>query len=288
MKSFAVILGTFLSVFVSQFAFAQAQILNGNTLAPTQIEDALARVKPGSIVVLGEQHGTVPQPLFQVQVMETIRKMGMHVSVGMEFLNYPYQSLVDQYRAGTLAEPDFLKQIKWNGFPYDSYRQQILFPKVGDGTTIALNAPAALTSKVAKTGLASLTPDEAAWLPPQFQKGNDLYLERFKEVMGSHLPTPDALDRYFTAQSIWDDSMAWKATDFIKANPDQVLVIVVGEFHVQYGGGLPDRIKARGVSDVTTFSLVNLQGMTDAEVQTELAPSTKYGDRANFIWAGKY
>ncbi len=288
MKFLSLITSVFATLAFSGAIFGQAQILDGHNLYPVQIEKALSEIKPGSIVILGELHGTKIQPLFQVQVMETIAKMGLKVSVGMEFFNYTHQSILDQYRAGFLGELEFLKQVKWGGFSYDSYRPQVLFPKQGESTTIALNAPPFLTSKVAKTGISSLTKDEAALLPPLFQKGNDLYYQRFKIIMGDHVPNLETLGRYFEAQSIWDETMAWKASEFIKSNPDQVLVIVVGEFHVQYGGGLPDRIKARGISDVTTFSLLNLNGMNQSEIQEALAPSTAYGDRANFIWTDNY
>jgi uncharacterized iron-regulated protein len=275
-------------VLCGNLALGEPQILNGKTLAPTKIEQALSQVKPGTIVVLGEEHNTQAQPLFQIQVMAAIKKMGLPVSVGMEFLNYPFQPIVDQFIAGIIAEASFLKQILWGSFSFDSYRQQILFPKAEGSTTIALNAPATLTSKVAKLGLSSLSQEEADQLPPRFHLGNDLYFERFQEIIGSHLPNPDALDRYFAAQSIWDDTMSWKATDFIKSHPNQVLVIIVGEFHVQYGGGLPDRIKARGINDVLTFSLINTQGMNAPEIEQYLGPSKRYGERANFIWTDQY
>lgn len=288
MRLFKIFSCFFANLAFSGALFAQAQILDGHGLNAVNLESALSEVKPGGIVVLGEEHGTKVQPLFQVQVMKTLEKMGHKVSVGMEFLNYPYQPLVDQYRAGSLSEADFLAKVKWGSFSYEGYKHQILFPKAGQGTTIALNAPAALTSKVAKTGVSSLTPSEAALMPPNFQKGNDLYFDRFRITMGDHLPSQAALGRYFEAQSIWDDTMAWKATEYIKSNPDQVLVIVVGEFHVQYGGGLPDRIKARGIDNVTTFSLINLNGMTEEEIKEEIAPSAKYGDRASYIWTDNY
>ncbi|MNL08745.1 hypothetical protein D3C87_1294800 [compost metagenome] len=103
--------------------------------------------------------------------------------------------------------------------------------------------------------------------------------------MMPHLPNPEAGERYFAAQSIWDDTMAWRAAEFMKAHPEQILVIVVGEFHVQYGGGLPDRLAVRlPDAPIITFSQFNSEGMTDEEVDKEVAPSTEYGPRSQFIW----
>ncbi len=139
-------------------------------------------------------------------------------------------------------------------------------------------------SKVAKSGLDSLTAEERRLLPPQFSLGRASYKNRFLSMM-PHLPSPDAGDRYFAAQSIWDDTMAWRAVDFITAHPNQVLVVVVGEFHAQYGGGLPDRIRARAPGiRVWTFSQINTTGLTKDEVRVEITPSPSEGPRGDYLW----
>ena len=218
-----------------------------------------------------------------MQVLEILRKNGLIVSLGMEFFEEPDQQQVDDWRLGNLMESDFLAQIKWGTFPFEAYREQALFPKTSEGaTTLALNAPRNLTSKISKQGLSSLTTEEKMLLPPDFSLGNAGYFARFKKIMGNHLPNPQAVDNYFAAQSTWDEVMAFNATEYIKSHPNQVLVIVVGDFHVQYGGGLPDRLRARGAA-VTTFSLVNLEGLSNLEQRQEIEPTEEDGVRADFV-----
>lgn len=275
-----------LSVLVSACAHAQIQgIIDGESLAPVTLDQSLAQVTPGSIVIIGENHGLKTHQDQQLQIMSALRQKQLKVSVGMEFFTFTDQPFVDQYLQGHLAESDFLKQINWGSPSFDFYKSQTLFPNLNEGSqTWALNAPRKITSKVAKTGLASLDDAEKALLPPQFQVGRDSYRERFLAMM-PHLPDPAAGERYFTAQSIWDDTMAWRAVEFIKAKPDQVLIIVVGEFHVQYGGGLPDRIHARSPhTPIWTFSQINTTDLSADEVNAEIAPSPKEGPRAHLLW----
>lgn len=255
---------------------------------PVSLEQALLQVKPGDVVVLGEEHGSLEQAAQQVQVLEMLRKNGLKVSVGMEFFDFQTQGLVDQYRSGVLNENDFLTQIKWGvGFSFDAYRQQVLFPNGNEGTVIALNAPRSLTGRISKVGISGLTAEEKALLPPTWALGNDQYFERFSALMGGgHIPA-EAVNRYFEAQSTWDDTMASQAGQYIKANPSNVLVIIVGEFHVQYGGGLPDRLKVHGMNPLT-FSLVNLNGMSSEDVDSEVLPNSKYGSRADFVWTSNF
>jgi uncharacterized iron-regulated protein len=265
----------------------QEQIYEGRTLGETSLETALSTVKAGTVIVLGEHHAHAAHQKEQLQVIETLQKTGHLVSVGMEFFTYTDQSQVDLWRLGKLTEADFLAKIGWgNGFPFDFYRAQVSAPKLGTEYVVALNAPRNLTGKVAKNGLGALTAEEMKLMPPQFQVGNSRYFERFKQNVG-HLPDPAAAQNYFAAQSIWDDTMAWQVIEFFKAHPEQVLVIIVGEFHVQYGGGLPDRLQARGIRDLVTFSLVDLEGLTPDEEKQELEPSPLDGPRAHFIWASK-
>jgi uncharacterized iron-regulated protein len=285
-------ISSILGILIGLSSWAQAQevpanrIFKGGTELVT-LEAALSGLKPGQVVVLGEQHGTVVQAAQQMQVLETIKNSGLRVSLGMEFFDYTKQGIVDQYKAGQLDEATFLGQVGWGqGFSYDAYRNQVLFPEANSEYVIALNAPRSLTSRISRVGMTGLTEEEKRLLPPGWTIGNQGYFERFETVMGGHVPA-DALARYFEAQSTWDDTMAWKASEFIRLHPDQIMVIIVGEFHVQYGGGLPDRLKARGL-EVTTFSLVNLEGLTEAEQKTEVEPSSTYGSRADFVWTSRF
>ena len=260
---------------------AYSDILDGTHLSQVGLSEALQAVKPGTILVLGEIHYARPVSDGQVQVLETLRNKGFHVSVGMEFLAFDVQNSLDDYRAGKISEPEFLQKVGWGG-SFEEYRRQILFPNAGTEFTVALNAPRSLSSKIAKNGMTSLTPDEQKLLPPQFSRGNDGYFERFKQTVG-HVPA-DKLENYFMAQSLWDETMAWNAVNFINNHPDQVLVIIVGGFHVQYGGGLPDRLLKRGSNPILTMEFFNLHELSAAESAEELSPSPLYGKRADFIW----
>ena len=150
---------------------------------------------------------------------------------------------------------------------------------------MGLNLPRAVTSKISKSGIDSLLPEDLALMPPNFQLGRDSYKQRFMDAAGAHCKNPD---NCFAAQCAWDDTMAWQAVNFISTHPDQVLVVVVGEFHVQYGGGIKHRILQRlPGADVVTLSQIWAEGMTDEDVQQALEPSSVEGPRADFIWVSK-
>lgn len=279
----------FTMILASAGALGQSveHLLDGQSLQKRTLEDLLTRVKPGDVVVMGEQHAFSTHQSEQLQVLKKAREIGILASVGMEFFTYTDQPLVESWRSGGLSETQFLERIGWgSGFSFDFYRPQVQMPRLGLESLLALNAPRALTGKVAKKGLGSLDSAELALLPPHFQMGNDRYFERFKAAVG-HLPNPEAARNYFAAQSIWDDTMAWQASEFLFAHPEQVLFIIVGEFHVQYGGGLPDRLRARGIRGVHSISLINLEGMTTDEIKAAITPAGPDGARADWLFISR-
>jgi uncharacterized iron-regulated protein len=276
--------GVLVVLWVCQALSQDLGIFDGNTGDTVNVQQMVANVKPGGIVVIGEKHGVAAAQRQQLQILQALRERGLKVSVGMEFLTYPDQAKLDSYRKNEMDEETFLKAVNWGSPSYEFYKGQILFPDLAkQEQTIALNAPRFLTGKIAKQGLASLLEEERKLFPPDFELGRDSYKQRFAEVM-PHIPNPEKLDNYFAAQSLWDETMAWTATNFIKANPDHVLVIIVGEFHVEYGGGLPDRLKKRGAQQILTITQLDAEDYSEEELIEAIVPSHRFGSRSDFVW----
>jgi uncharacterized iron-regulated protein len=260
---------------------AKAQLLDGQNLSEVSIEQIKSHVTAGSVLVIGEIHDSVAHHQNQVEVLKSLNDL--RVSVGFEFFEWPNQTQVDQFTAGKISENDFLQQIGWGKIPFDLYREQALYGPAHNGYTVALNAPRTLTARISKVGLAGLTDEEKKLLPPDFKLGNANYYERFREVMGQHVPE-SAIERYFAAQSTWDDTMAHVATSFLAKFPEQALVIIVGDFHAAYDGGLPNRLRARGVKSVTVISQVVTEGLSQGEINLLVSPHPKYGPRGDYVW----
>lgn len=265
-----------------------AQFYDGTTLKTQDLSAFIEKIEPGSIVLLGEAHNLSPIRDQQMEILAGLRSRHLPVSVGLEFLNYTDQSFVNQFRSGQIDEATFKFAVKWTGYDFANYRDQLLFPLTRLGEFgLGINLSREITKQITRGGLESLTEDQKKLLPPNFEVGRDSYKARYFKAVGDHIP-PEMLENSFIAQSAWDDTMAWQATEFIKANSKQVLVIVVGEFHVQFGGGLPDRIHARLPEvKVHTLSQVWAEGLTNEEVQAELQPSGLEGPRADYIWVSR-
>lgn len=284
-------------LFSSSWAMAGAstpeagKIYNGETQKEVNLYEIVSKVEPGSVVIVSEQHDMVKHHDNQYNFLKMLghHKPGQIISVGMEFFYVGQQPFVDDYLQGKTAEKEFLEKLNWGGFSFDFYRDSVRYPLLSGGTTLAINAPRYLTRKIAKDGLDSLTEEDKLLIPEGFELGNDLYLDRFRKIFsgGGHDVPEETLMKYFTSQSLWDDTMANETAKYLEENPEHIFVIIVGDFHAAFNGGLPDRLAKRGLDKVTVISQVAVDGYTDEEKKSVIGLHPKYGKRADYIWLTK-
>ncbi len=283
MKSFLVFVIIFAKVTLGLGSFAEAlECRRGENGQKIGLEALVTEIPLGSTLFLGELHGFTSVASGQMLILDELRRQGHKVDVGLEFFTYTKQSVVDQFVQGFINESVFLSQVGWaQSMDFGFYRRQALFPRFEEGElTLAINAPQSLTRSVAKKGIDSLTEEEKKLLPPDFELGRPDYLERFREAMGGHVEEKDLL-RYFQAQSVWDETMAWQLASY---RTGHTKAVVVGEFHVQYGGGLPHRLSVRDPQmNIVTLGFMDIHNLSASEVDEALKPHIKWGVREDFI-----
>lgn len=251
---------------------------SGDHQQQLSLEHWISQIQPGEVLLIGEQHYQTDVAQQIQLILEELVRQGHQVSIGMEFIDYLSQESLDRYLHQQISEEVFLKEVSWGG-DFNFYREIVQFPiKQNRGYTWGINAPRWLTRKVSQGGLEALSPEELSLLPPQFQRGRAVYFERFKNLL-SGLKDPQKIERYFLAQSIWDDTMAYQIGQLQSRYPQQTLVVVVGAFHVQYNGGLGDRLRARSGEPLAIKSLVLAPWEQHLEFQTPQAERP-----ADWLW----
>lgn len=268
------------------------ELYDGRTLTKSSatqlsIQELVAKIPKGAIVVIGEQHNYGPIQQGQLSILNELRTQGHSINVGMEFLKYTIQDNLDAYRAGRLSEAEFQKS-SWGQANFNFYREQMLFPNLNSGErTFAINSPTELPVAVKTKGLANLSEEEKALLPPHFELGGENYRKRFAEKMKWHVTTEESMNKYFETQSLWDDTMAWKTCEAANSSTN-TMVVVVGQFHVEYGDGLIHRIRTRCGTQHPIISIYQFLFFEDEEIDLKhFLPSSKYGPVSDFVMAVK-
>lgn len=260
-----------------------ARTLKSTSSQRLSMDQMVSKIPKGSIVLIAEKHNVTSMQQGELDLLKALRNQGHKVNLGMELLQFSDQSNVDAYRKGTMTEEAF-KASSWGESDFNFYRDQILFPKDEDGEkTFAVNSPKALPIAVKTKGIAHLSAQEKAMLPPHFRLGRASYRERFREKMSYHVAGKKAMKRYFETQSVWDDTMAWKVCE-AKSKSEGTLVLIVGQFHVEYGDGLIHRIRARCGKTQPIVSVYQYLFYNDETYDVgQFAPSPKYGPIADYL-----
>lgn len=239
----------------------------GNKPAPPAAWIDLASVQPMEklaqkltdrrVVLVGETHTRYDHHLQQLAILKALHARHPKMALGVEWFQQPAQPHLDDYLAGRITEAEMIERTgyfdRWR-FDYRLYRPVIQYAKENDIPVIALNAPAELTNRISEVGVDGLSPEERARLP-DIDRSNKEYESHLKRFFDQHPGERRNFDRFVDVQLTWDESMAQRAAEYLKQNPDRHMVIMAGSGHLAYRWGIPDRLKRRmpGISAATVL-----------------------------------
>jgi uncharacterized iron-regulated protein len=229
--------------------FANPIANRSTTLRPA----ILRQLFQAQVVYLGETHDHPPDHEAQLEILRQLQARKPNLAIALEMFQKPFQAKLNQYLNGTLTEAELLAQTEYPkrwGFNWDFYAPILRFAKANRIPVLAINTPSEITRKVAYTGLESLAPEDFKWIPPlsEIDTINTAYRQRLLETYQSFHNVhgnSDGFDRFFQAQVLWDETMADAIAQYWLKNQNRKIVVLVGQGHLLYGDGIPDRVKRR-------------------------------------------
>lgn len=268
------------SVFGASFADAADRfyLYDGQSLEKVSQTRLNEQISQASVLLIGEQHDSHEHHRQQIRLLNTVGQLHSDAILGMEFFSYDQQPAMDRYLNKQATESEFLNEVAWAGIPFAEYKEQFWTPLRYNGWTFGINLPKFVARQISSLGLNAIDNAAASFLPPDPQLGNEAYFQRFSEAMQQHVPAKK-IQHYFEAQSMWDDTMAWQTLDRW-LHEKKFMTVIVGEFHVAYGGGLPARLKARSENLARSIKILTISQISDCE---ELKVHPVYGVRADYL-----
>ncbi|MEG4944195.1 ChaN family lipoprotein [Microcoleus sp. F4-D5] len=249
-------------------------------------QEILQQLVKAKVVYLGETHDSAEDHQAQLAIIREMQRQNRKIAIALEMFQRPFQSAIDNYLAGKLTEEQLVEQTEYERrwrFPWEYYAPILRFSKENQLPVIALNTPSEVTRKVASQGLESLTAEEKKHIPPisEIRTDNAEYRQLLLEVYQQHQKAEQgnskAFERFLQAQVLWDETMAEKIAEFVKANPDYQVVVLAGKGHIIYGYGIPSRVERRlGVGNVKVRSV-----LFDS---TDNPPLSADKPIADFVW----
>ncbi len=203
-------------------------------------------------VCVGEQHTNPHHHYAELEILGHLAGPG--VALGMEMFQRPFQGVLDDYAAGKIDEKALRSRTAWDerwGFPYSFYRPMIQLAVAKAMPILALNAPEEIAHKVGEGGLAALSPAEKQALP-ELMLDDKEHRAYFDRAMGEHGGVGGGggdghMENFYTAQVIWDETMADGAAKWVAGGDGRRIVILAGEGHC-VDPAIPARVRRRGVT----------------------------------------
>ena len=207
---------------------------------PTAAEQAFwDQLAPARVIYIGETHNSNSDHEYQWDVLKGLKARNVRVTAGWEMFDLTQQGLLDDWSARRLTTEALLQktdfQAHWGTLSV-LYEKILRWTLAENVPCLALNAPAALTHKLA-TGQ-PLEPNEKAMVPTGFRPLPGGY-EHFSEQMSAAPHGGADLRNFYAAQLLWDQTMATRIVEFLTAHPDEKLVVLIGRGHVEGGFGVP-------------------------------------------------
>jgi uncharacterized iron-regulated protein len=271
---------------------------------PASWGDVVAAAGRAEVVLIGENHGHPLGLSSAAALWADVLAASPRAVLSMEFFERDEQLVLDDYLAGLIDEATFLRRADRNdeNFP-PGHRAMVRAAKAAGRPVVAANAPRPYVRLARTDGydrLAKLTPEQQRTFRAPDALPTGPYRERFDRLMsemagheakpaqaGGAAPQPNEkaeqarkarLDATFRSQSLWDWTMAQSVASALAVGEGPV-VHVVGRFHIDHDGGLPQALRSlRPGVRVVSISFVD-----QAPPARAASPAKDDLDRADFV-----
>lgn len=218
---------------------------------PAAFEDVLKAIEKTDVVFLGEQHDDTTAHALQMQIFKAVfEKYGKErrVALSMEMFERDVQIALDEYLKGYISETHFVSSSRaWGNYKTD-YRPLVEFAKENRLDVIAANAPRRYVNMVTRLGrdsLNQLSKEAKKWLAPlPYGEASDTYAKKFDALMGGNTDsnTPLKHNPMLASQSLWDATMAFSISEYLKQQKKALVVHLNGGFHTENRLGVQSTI----------------------------------------------
>ncbi|NIQ98358.1 MAG: ChaN family lipoprotein [Desulfuromonadales bacterium] len=238
----------------------------------TLVED----LKTVDIVFIGELHGEHGHQEAQLQIVRALHDAGVDVAIAMEMMRKEYQTVLDEWVAGSLSIAEMYSVYKKNWGMWPRYRPIFKYARQKGIPMVGLNIPRDITGQVAREGFASLTESDLERLPPVQCSIDPRYEDFIRRAMGMHFDRDKAFSNFCEAQLLWDKVMAVHLLEYKEKNPEKTVVVLAGSGH-SWKYGIPAQVEAN--SDYEYLVLM-------PEIDGRLARDTATTEEVDYLLMG--
>ncbi|MDI6889897.1 MAG: ChaN family lipoprotein [Thermodesulfovibrionales bacterium] len=235
------------------------QIIETKTGKRLSFPELVQHLNSARVIYVGETHDNPDHHAIQLRVIKALYEKESNISIGLEMLERTNQEVLDRWTKGQLKEEDFFKESQWAkcwGYDYHLYKPIFNFARGYSLKLIALNAPSEIVQKIGKRGIESLTEEELR-LIPLLDTSNEAHRRYVGKYFDEHKDWVRDFDSFYHAQCAWEDTMADTIARYLSSpGASKKMVVLIGNAHIAYHFGVPERAYIRNKLPYKTLLLV--------------------------------
>ncbi|HWY99087.1 MAG TPA: ChaN family lipoprotein [Bacteroidia bacterium] len=228
------------------------------------MQDVVNDMQNYDVVFYGEEHNDSVSHYAEKTLLTLLyNKYNSTICLSMEMFDRDVQGVMNEYLNGYIREKDFKKDARvWSN--YRDYRPMVEFAKTNHLDVVCANSPSRYTNIAGRKGEKGLEllPETSKkyFAPLPYDTATGKYYQKLEEMSG-HTMTPTTPSKNDTskqpvmppkpmmsfdlvvAQSLWDATMAYSISEYLKGHPQQKVMQVNGRFHSEEGYAIVTQLK---------------------------------------------
>ncbi len=224
------------------FAYQLLDLASGEKAA---LEESVEKLKVNRLIIVGELHSNEEHHRIQLAVIKALHDAGVKVAIGLEMFRQDSQEDLDRWISEEMSPADFHKRYydNWN-YPWPAYSMIFEYARENKIPMVGMNVSRAITRQVARKGFDSLSEEQRGKLEDVVCIVDETYMAFIRKAFGDHSHGKLDFIHFCEAQLVWDNVMAIHALDYLKSNPESVMVLLTGVGHA-LKLGIPAQIEKR-------------------------------------------
>lgn len=224
------------------------------------LNDIAEDMKNYDVLFFGEEHNDSVAHYLENKIFEMLyQKFTNNITLSMEMFDRDVQTVMDEYLKGYIREKNFTKDARaWSN--YKDYKPMVQFAKNNKLDIICANAPSRYTNLAGRKGqkiLMELSYESKQYFAPlPYDTASGKYYEKLM-ALTSHDATstndtavkkmppimPMGGFNLIMGQSLWDATMAYSISKYLKQNKGKKVLQVNGRFHSDEGFAIVSQLK---------------------------------------------
>lgn len=232
-----------------RFPRLEARVFDGRTGRELTPDEVATRLLSARVVLVGEEHANPAYHAVQAEVAETLVAVAgdaSTIALAVEWLPRSTRLTLEGWSGGGAPSDELRVATRWDelwGHDFAAYAPLLERMRAARVAILPINAEPGLARLVARGGVDGVPPERRAELPP-LDSGTDAhrawFTERMRDAGHGHAIEGPALERFYLAQLVWDETMAGNVR---AAAADYTHVVVcAGVGHVERALGIPARL----------------------------------------------